>query len=209
MIQRKNKALSQLSRKLITLYSKSLFQKVKIESKNIENNAFNISEIISLENKKVVPDISVIGEELALLRSVIIVAPEITKAFENPMYLEAKKLDLLFAIFPGLSQTMKSFLQVLKEKNHLFLVPQIAEEYQKLLLKFKKSIEIKITTASALDENFGSLLLPILKKLTNANEIRLVISYNPKLLGGFIVEYNSIAIDLSILREFSFFFTNV
>ena len=36
MIQRKNQALSQLNRKLITLYSKSLFQKVKIESKNFK-----------------------------------------------------------------------------------------------------------------------------------------------------------------------------
>jgi F0F1-type ATP synthase delta subunit len=34
-------------------------------------------------------------------------------------------------------------------------------------------------------------------------------AYNPKLLGGFIVEYNSTSIDASVLKEFSLFFTDL
>jgi F0F1-type ATP synthase delta subunit len=36
----------------------------------------------------------------------------------------------------------------------------------------------------------------------------LTTAYNPKLLGGVIVEYNSVAIDASILKEFSLFFND-
>ena len=50
------------------------------------------------------------------------------------------------------------------------------------------------------------MLLKTLKTLTNSTEIILTTAYNPKLLGGLILEYNSVAIDASILKEFSLFF---
>ena len=48
-----------------------------------------------------------------------------------------------------------------------------------------------------------------LKKITNSKEILLNVVYNPQLLGGFILEYNSISTDASILKEFSLFFNEV
>jgi F0F1-type ATP synthase delta subunit len=49
-------------------------------------------------------------------------------------------------------------------------------------------------------------LLNALKKVTNSKEILLEVSYDPRLLGGFILEYNSKSIDASVLKEFSLFF---
>ena len=61
--------------------------------------------------------------------------------------------------------------------------------------------------ASILQEKSGSTLLETLKELTQSKEVVLNVSYNPKLLGGLILEYNSAAIDASILKEFSLFFS--
>jgi len=102
---------------------------------------------------------------------------------------------------------MKSFLKVLTERSHLSLIPAISDEYSKILLKFKNTTKVKIITASTLQEGSGSLLLETLRKLTGSKEIILTLSYNPKLLGGIIIEYNSTSIDASILKEFSLFFT--
>jgi len=77
------------------------------------------------------------------------------------------------------------------------------------LLKFKKVTNVKLIVASLLKENSGSLLLSTLKELTGSNEIILNLSYNPKLLGGLVLEYNSSAIDASILKEFSLFFNDI
>ena len=68
---------------------------------------------------------------------------------------------------------------------------------------------MKIITASPLEDTYGLLLLKTLKKLTNSNEIILTTAYNPKLLGGIVLEYNSVAIDASILKEFSLFFNEI
>jgi ATP synthase F1 delta subunit len=147
--------------------------------------------------------------KLLLLRSTLITSKQLNSFFNNPTYPEVQKLDVLLNIFPGLTLTMKSFLKVLCERTHLALLPEIADEYSKLLLKFKNSAVVKLVTASSLQENYGELLLSSLKSLTSSNEIILNVSYNPKLLGGLILEYNSLSIDASILNEFSLFFSEV
>lgn len=185
--------------KLVSTYSKSLFQNVKAKKKKGDPN--------SLEEKNLSADINIVGEELSLIRSILLSSPEVQSIFQNPTYSEAIKLNVLLEIFPGLNFTMKSFLKILAERNHLCLLPEISEEYAKMLASYKKSLQVKIITASPLEESIGNNLLVNLKRLTKANEILLSVAYNPKLLGGLIIEYSSIAIDLSILKEFGFFFT--
>jgi ATP synthase F1 delta subunit len=193
------------SPKLITTYSKSLFQNVN-NSKSQTTN-FDVSKITSAEQKTFVPTVYIIGEELLLIRSTLLSSKKLKDFFKNPTLAEQQKYEVLLNIFPGLTITMKSFLKVLTERGHLSLVPAISDEYSKILLKFKNTTKVKIITASTLQEGSGSLLLETLRKLTGSKEIILTLSYNPKLLGGIIIEYNSTSIDASILKEFSLFFT--
>jgi F-type H+-transporting ATPase subunit delta len=193
------------SPKLITTYSKSLFQNVN-NSKSQTTN-FDVSKITSADQKTFVPTVYIIGEELLLIRSTLLSSKKLKDFFKNPTLAEQQKYEVLLNIFPGLTVTMKSFLKVLTERGHLSLIPAISDEYSKILLKFKNTTKVKIITASTLQEGSGSLLLETLRKLTGSKEIILTLSYNPKLLGGIIIEYNSTSIDASILKEFSLFFT--
>jgi len=197
------------TKKVVTTYSKALFQNVNNVKTNSSKTNFDVSKITSNNSKVVVPNVYIIGEELMLLSSALVSSKKIGQFFNNPTYAEKQKLNVLLTIFPGLSVTMKSFLEVLTERSHLALLPEICEEYTKLLLKFKNSTKVKIITASSLEERYGSLLLNKLQKLTGSSEVVLNISYNPKLLGGFVVEYNSTSIDASVLKEFSLFFTDL
>ena len=197
------------TKKVVTTYSKALFQNVNNVKTNSSKTNFDVSKITSNNSKVIVPNVYIIGEELMLLSSALVSSKKIGQFFNNPTYAEKQKLNVLLTIFPGLSVTMKSFLEVLTERSHLALLPEICEEYTKLLLKFKNSTKVKIITASSLEERYGSLLLNKLQKLTGSSEVVLNISYNPKLLGGFVVEYNSTSIDASVLKEFSLFFTDL
>ena len=108
-----------------------------------------------------------------------------------------------------LTLTTKSFLKVLTERSHLSLIPDVSDEFTRLLLKFKNTSNVKLIVASVLQDKSGSKLLESLKELTGSPEIVLNVSYNPKLLGGLVVEYNSSAVDASILKEFSLFFNDI
>ena len=194
------------SKKVVTTYSKSLFQSTK-EVKECE--LFNINSITSLENNTIVPDIHLIGEELLLIRSLILSSKTMKEFFKNPTYPEVQKLSIILSIFPGLTTSTKSFLKVLTERSHLALIPDIYEEYTEMVLKFKSSANVKLLIATSLKETYGTLILSTFRALTNCKEILLNVFYNPKLLGGLVVEYNSMSIDASILKEFSLFFNEL
>lgn len=143
-----------------------------------------------------------------MLRAIFI-SSEKLKTFLKILHIQNQKLEILFSVFPGLTVTTKSFLKVLTERSHLSLIPQISDEYTTILLKYKNLTKVKLITASPLEDSYGSLLLKTLKKVTQSNEIILSIAYNPKLLGGIVLEFNSVAIDASILKEFSLFFNDI
>ena len=195
-----------LTKKVVTTYSKSLFQNV-VNFESSDNSKFDVTKIAS--GDKFVPDVFIIGEELLLIRSTLVSSKKLNEFFNNPTYEEAQKLDVLLNIFPGLTTSMKSFLKVLCERTHLALLPEICDEYSRILLSFKNAVKVKVITAGSLQENYADTLLSSLKSLTGSNEIILDVAYNPKLLGGLIVEYKSTAVDASILKEFSLFFDGI
>ena len=198
------------STKVVTTYAKSLFQNINNpQLSKKKDELFQLSKITSPDQKQSTPDIFILGEELLLIRAIIISSKELNNFFKNPTYSEEQKLDVILNIFPGLTITMKSFLKVLKERTHLSLIPDICEEYNKIILKFKNTTKVKIIAASPLEDSYGSLLLASLKKVTNSNDIILNVAYNPKLLGGIILEYNSVAVDASVLKEFSLLFSTI
>ena len=195
------------STKLITTYSKSLFENINNQSWDHSKDSFDVATVTSLEQKSLFSTVYIIGEELLLIRSTLVSSKKLEDFFKNPTYAEKQKLEVILNIFPGLTVTMKSFLKILAERSHLSLIPSISDEYTKLLLKFKNSTKVRLVIASILQEGYGMLLLNTLKKLTTSTEVILNVSYNPKLLGGLILEYNSTLIDASVLNEFSLFFT--
>ena len=195
------------STKLITTYSKSLFENINNQSWDQSKDSFDVATITSLEQKSSFSTVYIIGEELLLIRSTLVSSKKLEDFFKNPTYAEKQKLEVILNIFPGLTVTMKSFLKILAERSHLSLIPSISDEYTKILLKFKNSTKVRLVIASILQEGYGMLLLNTLKKLTSSTEVILNVSYNPKLLGGLILEYNSTLIDASVLNEFSLFFT--
>ena len=195
------------STKLITTYSKSLFENINNQSWDSSKDSFDVATVTSLGQKSAFSTVYIIGEELLLIRSTLVSSKKLEDFFKNPTYAEKQKLEVILNIFPGLTITMKSFLKILAERSHLSLIPSISDEYTRILLKFKNSTKVRLVIASILQEGYGMLLLNTLKKLTSSTEVVLNVSYNPKLLGGLILEYNSTLIDASVLNEFSLFFT--
>ena len=201
------------TKKIVTTYSKALIQNLKDtdikEFSEDSEDSFHLAKITSAEPHKRVADIYFLGEELLLIRSLIVSSKTINEFMNNPTYSETQKVNIILSIFPGLSTAMKAFLKILTQRSHLSLIPEISEEYTKTLIKFRNSTTVNIFTASGLKESYGLLLLNTLRVLTNSKEIILNAFYNPKLLGGIVIEYNSKSIDASILKEFSLFFNEI
>lgn len=199
-----------MSKKLVVSYSKSLFQSIFLRSNDFDLKNSDISVIFDKGNSiQKSENFFTVGQELFFLQSFLSSSSKIREGFLNPTISEHQKEKLILEIFPGLSKTLKSFLKILREKNHLFFLIEIADEYDKLVKKSLNAIQVKLILASPLEKEFGISFFNIFQKLINSKEIFLTVSYNPKLLGGFILEYNSVAIDLTVLKEFGNLFVDI
>lgn len=197
------------TKKVVISYAKSLFETVKgIQEKTTKDN-FDIAKLTYADEEGFRPDVYIIGEELLILRATILSSQNLKEFFKNPTYLEQQKLEILLSIYPGLTSITNAFLKVLTERSHLSLIPEVCNEYTRLLLKFKKSTKVKLIIANMLQESYGSLLLNTLKKITDSNEVILSAAYSSKLLGGLIIEYKSTSIDATLLKEFGLFFSDI
>lgn len=183
-----------MKKKVITAYAKSLFSTIAT------------SKIIQTSEKGNLTDIFVVGEELMLIRASFIACSAVKEFFLDPTVSEKTKLETISLIFPGLTITMKSFLKVVAERRHLRFLPEICEEYTKIISRVRSSTKVSLIVANPLKENYGQLLLKTLRTVTNSKEILLRVFYNPNLLGGVILEYNSSSIDASVLKEFGTLF---
>lgn len=194
-----------MSKKAVTAYCKSLLQNTQTSS---YDSTFDLNSISVKQTNSLLADLNVIGEELLVIKSFILSSKGTKEFFKNPTYPESQKLNLLLGIFPGLTSSTKSFLKLLTEKSHLSLLPSIYEEYTEMLLKIKGSTKVNLLITAALKKSTGKTLLNTLRVLTKYKNILLNVFYKPKLLGGIIIEYNSLSIDASILKEFGLFFSD-
>jgi F0F1-type ATP synthase delta subunit len=197
------------TKQAVITYAKALFQTLKGNVVlEVPDEELNIGNITALDRTNFA-DPFFVGEELLLIRTALLASDGLRQCFRNPLYSDQQRLELLLTIFPGVTIPLKSLLKVISEKSDLHLLPQISDAYTKMLLRFRNSTTVKIFTASGLKENSGLLLLNGLRKITNSKDIVLKAFYNPQLLGGLVLEYNSKSIDASILKEFSLFFNEV
>lgn len=201
-----------INQRIVSTYSQSLFKNtLQVSTNNTKPLHFNLASLLKKaeRDEKKISDVYLVAEELSLIRSYMLSSKMTKDFFTNPIIQDEKKLQIILEYLPGFTVLTQSFLKLLSEKRDLLYLPEICQHYLSLLFKFNNCIQLKIITASVLEEKVGEKLLTSFKNLTNNAEIRLYCSYNPKLLGGFILNYNSISIDASILKEFSTLFSEI
>ena len=105
-----------------------------------------------------------------------------------------------------LTKTLKSqvntetfkFLMVLVNRGRINLLNSIIAKYLELVYETASIKTIEVLTAFAFTNLQKNTLIQKLKELTNAREIRLVITVDPSLIGGFLIKTESKVIDFTV-----------
>lgn len=128
--------------------------------------------------------------------------PDLVNYFNNPVIGNSQKAELL-------EKTLKSqvnhetfkFLNVLVSRDRISLLPAIIASYLNLVYRAASITMIEVTTAFAFTNLQKNTLIQKLKELTKAREIRLVITVDSSLIGGFLIKTNSKVIDFSVKNQ--------
>lgn len=91
-----------------------------------------------------------------------------------------------------------SFLMVLIDRKRIGIVETILEKYIELAYKVSSVTIANVTTAIPLSPDQHDVLKGKLKQMTSSEEVKLAITVEPELIGGFIIQVDSKVIDTSL-----------
>jgi len=127
---------------------------------------------------------------------------ELLTYLNNPIINKKAKSEVLTKILKTQinSETFK-FLMVLVDRDRINILRAITNSYLKLVYEAASIKIIKVSAAVELTESQREALIKKLKELTNAREIRLIITIDPSLIGGFLIQTESKVIDFSVKNQ--------
>jgi F-type H+-transporting ATPase subunit delta len=128
--------------------------------------------------------------------------PELTEYLNNPIVSQEAKREILTKILKSQinTETFK-FLMVLVNRDRINLLRVIIAKYLELVYETASIKTIEVSTAFAFTYLQKNTLVQKLKELTNAREIRLVITVDPSLIGGFLIKTDSKIIDFTVKNQ--------
>ena len=127
---------------------------------------------------------------------------ELTNYLNNPLVSQDAKGEVL-------TKTLKSqvnsetftFLMVLVSRDRINLLNSVITNYLELVYETASIKMIEVSTAFAFTNLQKNMLIKKLKELTNAREIRLVITVDSSLIGGFLIKTDSKVIDFTVKNQ--------
>ena len=127
---------------------------------------------------------------------------ELTDYLNNPLVSQDAKGEVLTKTLKSQvnSETFK-FLMVLVDRDRINLLKSVITNYLELVYETASIKTIEVVTAVEFSNAQKNTLIQKLKELTNAREIKLAITVDPTLIGGFLIKTESKVIDFTIKNQ--------
>jgi len=127
---------------------------------------------------------------------------ELEDYLNNPTVTKEDKQEVITKVFKSqLNSDTYKFLMVLINKDRINLLSAITNIYLELVYETASIKIVEVSTAFPFTYLQKNTLVQKLKKLTNAREIRLNITIDSNLIGGFLIKTNSKVIDFTVKNQ--------
>ena len=129
-------------------------------------------------------------------------AAELTDYLNSPIVNKDAKFEVLTKTLKSQvnSETFK-FLMLLVKRDRINVLKSVIATYLELVYETASIKMIEVSTAFPFANLQKNTLIQKLKELTNAREIRLVITVDSSLIGGFLIKTESKVIDFTIKNQ--------
>lgn len=127
---------------------------------------------------------------------------ELINYLNNPVVSQVAKREILTKTLKSQvnTETFK-FLMVLVNRDRINLLDSVITNYLELVYDTASIKMIDVSTAYPFTNLQKNTLIQKLKELTNAREIRLVITVDSNLIGGFLIKTESRVIDFTVKNQ--------
>ena len=160
-------------------YSQALYELANEEKKlnDVEEHAISVIELISRSE-------------------------DFNALIKDPTNKQEDQMNVINIIFEkfSLNNLLKKFLNFLVMKRRFFYVEKILKDFVMICSKNRGEISAKLTVAKELNENEINKIKDELSQNFGSN-VKLNYNYDPDLIGGLIMQVESVMIDTSIKNK--------
>lgn len=142
-----------------------------------------------------------IGEDLRIVADTFVENADIEGFFVNPIIKIDDKKEILEKSFAGkIDERVYNFLNILVDKNRMFLLPNIKYMYDKKLEEKQNLLAVEAQTVVVLDEEMENRLKDKLARMTGKS-IKINNVINPSIIGGVVLRFGGKVIDGSVQTQ--------
>jgi len=138
-----------------------------------------------------------VSEELADFAAAVRDVPELRSALRNPQLESGTKIAVLDEIVGESDKLLRNFLRLVAEKGRIGSIEEIAREFDRLMAREERRLNVELTTARELSETEARELLQQIEQ-ASGRKIEATRRVDPSLIGGFVLQAGSMRVDASV-----------
>ena len=137
------------------------------------------------------------SEELADFAAAVRDVPELRAALRNPQLDPGTKVAVLDELLGGSDELIRNFLRLVAEKGRIGQIEEIAREFDRLMAREERRLNVELTTARELSDDEARDLLQQIEE-SSGRKIEATRQVDPRLIGGFVLQAGSMRVDASV-----------
>ena len=137
------------------------------------------------------------SEELADFAAAVHDVPELRMALRNPQLEPRTKIAVLDDLVGGSDDLLRNFLRLTAEKGRIGQIEEIAREFDRLMAREERRLDVELTTARELSDAEASELLKQIEQ-ASGRKIEATRRVDSSLIAGFVLQAGSMRVDASV-----------
>jgi F-type H+-transporting ATPase subunit delta len=138
-----------------------------------------------------------VSEELADFAAAVRDVPELRSVLRNPQLEPRAKVAVLDDLLGGADELIRNFLRLTAEKGRIGQIEEIAREFDRLMAREERRLNVELTTARKLSDAEARELLQQIEQ-ASGRKIEATRSVDSSLIGGFVLQAGSMRVDASV-----------
>jgi F-type H+-transporting ATPase subunit delta len=138
-----------------------------------------------------------VSEELADFAAAVRDVPELRTALRNPQLEPRTKIAVVDDLVAGSDDLLRNFLRLTAEKGRIGQIEEIAREFDRLMAREERRLDVELTTARELTDTDARELLQQIEQ-ASGRKIEATRRVDPSLIAGFVLQAGSMRVDASV-----------
>ena len=115
----------------------------------------------------------------------------------NPQLDPRAKVGVLDELLGGAEPLVRNFLRLTAEKGRIGQIEDIAREFDRLMAREERRLDVELTTARELSDAEARDLLAQIEQMSG-RKVEARRGVDPSLIGGFVLQAGSMRVDASV-----------